>query len=170
MLRLGVAVEVPEPWASRVQGYRCALGDDAAGVPTHITLVPPTDLDDRPGVVESVVATLTEAATGCPPFSVRLRGSDSFRPVSPVAYVVVADGAGCLGRLASSSRTGPLDSPAAFPFHPHVTLAHGVAEADLDRAVADHADVDLRFTVEAMTLYRHDGAAWEPWRRFPLTG
>ena len=167
---LGVAVGVPEPMATQVQEFRTSLGDDATGVPTHITLVPPTDVGDADGVTEAVAETLATAAAMCPPFPVRLRGADTFRPVSPVAFVKVEQGQECLGRLAARARSGVLDTPAAFPFHPHVTLAHGVSDDDLDRAMTEHRDVDLSFVVDAVTLYRHDGEAWSPVRSFRLTG
>ena len=47
MPTIGVAVAIPEPWASELQDYRTAVGDTtAAMIPTHITLVPPTEIDD----------------------------------------------------------------------------------------------------------------------------
>ena len=167
---LGVAVEVPEPLASQVQAFRTSLGDDASGVPTHITLVPPTEVGQGDDVTAAVAGTLADAAALCAPFPVRLKGSDSFRPVSDVAYVVVEEGWDCLVRLAERARTGPLGTPAAFPFHPHVTLAHGVSDEALDEAVAAHRDVEAAFTVDAVTLYRRAGGSWQPHRRFPLTG
>ncbi len=43
MPTIGVAVAIPEPWASELQDYRTALGDTTATmIPTHVTLVPPT--------------------------------------------------------------------------------------------------------------------------------
>src|SRR5687767_12582389 len=45
---IGVAVAIPEPWASHLQHYRASIGDTTAEkIPTHITLVPPTELEDR---------------------------------------------------------------------------------------------------------------------------
>src|SRR5665809_135446 len=42
MPTIGVAIALPEPWASDLQEYRTALGDETATlIPTHITLVPP---------------------------------------------------------------------------------------------------------------------------------
>ena len=47
MPTIGVAVAIPEPWASELQDYRRSVGDHtAAMIPTHITLIPPTDIDD----------------------------------------------------------------------------------------------------------------------------
>ena len=47
MPTIGVALAIPEPWATQLQDYRTALGDETATrIPTHITLVPPTEVDD----------------------------------------------------------------------------------------------------------------------------
>ena len=43
---IGVALSIPEPWATELQDYRTAIDPSAALVPTHITLVPPTVIDD----------------------------------------------------------------------------------------------------------------------------
>ena len=44
---IGVAVAIPEPWATELQDYRASVGDTTATViPTHITLVPPTEVDE----------------------------------------------------------------------------------------------------------------------------
>ena len=38
---------VPDPWGAELQDYRVQLGDlTAAAIPTHITLMPPIDVDD----------------------------------------------------------------------------------------------------------------------------
>ena len=43
MPTIGVAIALPEPWATQLQDYRASLGDETAGsIPTHITLVPPS--------------------------------------------------------------------------------------------------------------------------------
>ena len=46
MTTIGVAVAVPEPWATRLQDYRESLGDQTATtIPTHVTLMPPIDVE-----------------------------------------------------------------------------------------------------------------------------
>src|SRR3954454_2845831 len=38
---------IPEPWATELQDYRTSVGDAmAATIPTHITLLPPTEVSD----------------------------------------------------------------------------------------------------------------------------
>ena len=45
MPTIGVAVAIPEPWATQLQDYRKSVGDTTATmIPTHITLVPPTEV------------------------------------------------------------------------------------------------------------------------------
>ena len=44
--KIGVAIAVPAPWGPRLQDFRTALGDETAtGIPTHITLLPPFEID-----------------------------------------------------------------------------------------------------------------------------
>ena len=63
-----------------------------------------------------------------------LRGSGTFRPVSPVVFVPLARGISECERLEAQVRSGPLARETAFPYHPHVTVAHDLDEAALDRA------------------------------------
>ena len=168
MATIGVAVSVPDPWGRQLQEYRVALGDPAAaGIPTHVTLLPPHDVDDDllPGIEDH----LREVAAGVAPFTVHLRGTGTFRPVSPVVFVNVVQGiAGC-EQLADAVRRGPLAVDAQFPYHPHVTVAHGLDEPLLDRAFEELAGFEGRFEVELVTLYVHrDGDGWTPHGQFPL--
>jgi 2'-5' RNA ligase len=102
-------------------------------------------------------------------FKVHLRGTGTFRPVSPVVFVTVAEGISSCEQLASAVRRGPLDVEIAFPYHPHVTVAHHLADDLLDRAFADLAGFECRFEVRDFHLYVHDEAAgWQPTRDFPL--
>ena len=53
MPTIGVALAIPEPWASQLQDYRTSIGDTTATmIPTHITLIPPIEVaeDDLPEV------------------------------------------------------------------------------------------------------------------------
>ncbi len=170
MATIGVAVSVPEPWGTRLQDYRVSLGDPAAaGIPTHITLLPPIDVEDDllPGIEDHLGA----AARSVGPFPVHLRGTGTFRPLSPVVFVNVVDGISRFEQLATAVRRGPLAVDAQFPYHPHVTVAHGVDGRLLDRAFEQLAAFECRFEVGHMTLYVHcDGAGWTPHRDLPLGG
>lgn len=168
MQTIGVALAVPEPWGSRLQDYRASLGDPLAeSIPTHVTLIPPTQVapQDLPAIQEH----LAEVASEHRPFPVRLRGTGTFRPVSPVVFAVVESGATECTELARSVRQGPLTMDLAFPFHPHVTLAHDLPEDLLDRAAKEMESLEVSFRVVDFHLYRHHGEdGWVPTRTFPL--
>ena len=170
MTTIGVSVAVPEPWGSELQKYRVDLGDPtAAGIPTHITLLPPIDVDDE--LLPSIYDHLEAVAEKTVPFTVHLRGTGSFRPVSPVVFVNVVLGISSCEVLASAVRQGPLAVDASFPYHPHVTVAHHLSDDLLDRAFDDLASFDCRFTVDQVWLYEHtDAQGWTPVRAYRLGG
>ena len=168
MQTIGVAVAIPEPWASQLQDYRTRLGDETATmIPTHITLIPPTPV--APEVMPDVERHLAEVAACHRPFKVHLRGTGTFRPVSPVVFVAVVEGISNCEQLANAVRRGPLDVDLAFPYHPHVTIAHDLPEEALDRAFTELASFECEFGVEQFHLYVHDEVAgWRPTRDFSL--
>jgi len=165
---IGVAVAIPEPWATELQDYRTSVGDAMAStIPTHITLVPPTDVTD--GELEKIEAHLETAAADRPPFEVHLRGTGTFRPVSPVVFVTVVEGISQCEQLAAAVRRGPLAVDLVYPYHPHVTIAHHVADERLDQAFNELAGFECEFDVDAFHLYVHDDErGWTPTRDFPL--
>jgi 2'-5' RNA ligase len=165
---IGVAVAIPEPWATELQDYRTAVGDTtAAMIPTHITLVPPTEVDDEQ--LEKIEDHLAAAADEVGAFLVHLRGTGTFRPTSPVVFVSLAEGISQCERLAEVVRRGPLAVDLAFPYHPHVTIAHHLSDDQLDRAFDELADFECRFDVEDFKLYVHDeDLGWRPTRYFAL--
>lgn len=171
---IGVAIGIPEPYTSELQGWRERLGDPlAGGIPPHVTLLPPTSL--RPDDLEEVEAHLCNVAQSSAAFTMHLRGSGTFRPISPVVFVSLVQGIGECERLESSVRSGPLRREVKFPYHPHVTVAHEVADAVLDRAFGELASYDARFRVWGFSLFEkgRDGV-WRPQRDFlfgaPLPG
>ena len=168
MPTIGVAVAIPEPWATELQDYRTSVGDSTATmIPTHITLVPPTEVPD--GGLGDVEEHLEQAAGQVAPFAVHLRGTGTFRPVSPVVFVTLVEGISRCEQLAAALRRGPLATDLQFPFHPHVTVAHHLSDELLDKAFADLADFECEFAVGEFHLYVHDAEhGWRPTRQFPL--
>ncbi|MEU8776703.1 2'-5' RNA ligase family protein [Streptomyces sp. NPDC048606] len=167
---LGVSIAVPEPYGRQLQELRAGFGDAAAhGIPTHVTLVPPTEVDtDR---LPAIRAHLAEVAGAFPSFAMRLEGTGSFRPLSPVVFVRLAEGtAGCtrLQGLVRDSE-GPLSRELAFPYHPHVTVAHGISEEAMDRAHTELADYAAAWLCEGFALYEQgfDGV-WRKLREYPF--
>lgn len=168
MVTIGVSVAVPDPWGARLQEYRISLGDDSAhGIPTHVTLLPPIDADEA--LMPSIHGHLESVAAATATFLVHLRGTGTFRPVSPVVFVNVVRGISSCEQLASALRLGPLLVDARFPYHPHVTVAHHPDVAVLDRAFEELAGFECSFIVDHFSLYVHEsGPGWVPVRDFKL--
>jgi 2'-5' RNA ligase len=164
---IGVAISIPEPYATELQTHRASFGDaQAQAIPTHVTLVPPTKVDYS--LVE-VVEHLTDVAGRHQAFRLRLRGTATFRPVSPVVFVNVTEGISACEMLAHDLRQGPLEQELAYPYHPHVTVAHHLSEAALDRAYDALADYDSVFTVQSFDLFVHgDDGVWRAISDFAL--
>ncbi|MFF4643926.1 2'-5' RNA ligase family protein [Streptomyces sp. NPDC001389] len=167
---LGVSIAVPEPYGSQIQQLRAGFGDAAAhGIPTHVTLVPPTEVEA--GRLPAIRAHLAEVARSFPSFAMRLEGTGTFRPLSPVVFVRLAEGIeGCTslqGRIRDPE--GPLSRELAFPYHPHVTVAHGISEEAMDRAFTELADYAAGWHCEGFALYEQgsDGV-WRKLREYPF--
>lgn len=167
---VGVSLPVPEPHGTWLQELRIRLGDDLARqVPAHITLLGPTLVRDAElGAVESH---LREVARRHRPFVVALAGASTFRPVSPVVYATLSEGAEECAALEESMRSGVLAGPTRFDYHPHVTVAHGLTEESLDTAERELAGFEARYPVLSMCTYIHraDGV-WHLWDEIPLMG
>lgn len=162
MPTIGVAVAIPEPWATQLQDYRTSVGDEmAAMIPTHITLVPPTDVEDDD--IDAIIEHLQSVAQRVGVFGVHLRGTGTFRPISPVVFVSLVEGISHCEQLADVVRRGPLERELPFPYHPHVTIAHHLEDHQLDRAFEELADFEAKFDVEEFQLFVHDEAlGWQP--------
>jgi 2'-5' RNA ligase len=167
---LGVLVQVPEPWAQLLVEWRSKCGDPQAGqVPPHVTLLPPTEVraTDR----AAISTHLARVAAAHPPFDLHLCGTGTFRPVSEVVFVAVAQGGAECERIATDVRRGPLARPLNFPYHPHVTVAHDVPTDMLDMASAGLSDLCAEFRVDSFTeLAQLPGGAWSVTREYALTG
>jgi 2'-5' RNA ligase len=159
---IGVSIAVPEPYGSLIQQRRAGFGDPLAhSIATHVTLLPPTEVD------EAVLPAFREhlelvAAAGCP-FRMRLDGTATFRPLSPVVYVELREGAASCADLQERVRSGPVQRELQFPYHPHVTIAHCIAEEAMDLAQRELADFTASWTANGFSLYEQgpDGV----WRK-----
>lgn len=166
---IGVAIGVPEPYGRQLQDWRERLGDpNATRIVPHITLVPPTEVpaQDLPKIEEH----LLEVAATERPFEIRLRGSATFLPVSPVVFVPLSKGIADCERLATAVRFGPIDAQARFPYHPHVTVAHDLPIDALDRAFVAVSSYEAVFMVPGFTLFeRGPDEVWRPQRDFTFS-
>ena len=167
--RIGVAIEVPAPFGPELQRARREFGDPLADlIPPHITLIGPTIVEQQD--MDEVFGHLSTIAARYTPFEVRLRSSGTFRPLSPVVFVQVAQGIAECEALEREVRSGPLDQPLRFNYHPHVTVAHEVSDSQLDIAFDALATYEASFVVDAISLYEHgDDNIWRPVHRFGLT-
>ena len=71
-MTIGVAVPIPEPYGAELQKWRESFRDPMAlAIPTHMTLLPPTEVEpeDLPGIEDH----LAKAAAAGRPFSMLLR-------------------------------------------------------------------------------------------------
>ncbi|MBH1935931.1 2'-5' RNA ligase family protein [Streptomyces sp. AV19] len=167
---LGVSIAIPEPYGSFLQKRREGFGDPHAhGIPTHVTLLPPTEVDasSLPVIEEH----LAEVAALGRPFPMRLSGTGTFRPLSPVVFVNVVEGSAACSWLQKRIRdaAGPLARELQFPYHPHVTVAHGIPEEAMDRAFEELADYEAAWTSAGFALYEQgaDGV-WRLDREYPF--
>lgn len=86
---VGIVIGVPEPMATELRRARASFGDPmAAVIPAHITLVTTTETNDWEASAEHV----RRVAANHSPFDISLRGTATFRPVSPVVYLQLEDG------------------------------------------------------------------------------
>lgn len=168
MVAIGVTLDVPEPFASALRQARLSYGDERAmWVPTHITLIPPVEIPaDSWPVVQSHIRSV---ANDTSPFVIELRGAGTFLPTSPVVFVTVARGISECQTLSTSLRSGVLNQPLAFPYHPHVTVAQQVPEDVLERAYRESAVFEAGFMVHGFGVYFHDeGSLWRLCDRVPF--
>jgi 2'-5' RNA ligase len=165
---IGVSIAVPEPYGSLLQERRVGFGDPvASGIPTHVTLLPPTEVD--PWELPAIREHLADVAATGRPFQMRLSGTGTFRPLSPVVYVRVVEGAEACTWLQKQVRdaSGPVARELAFPYHPHVTVAHGISDEAMDRAYEELSAYRAEWPCTGFALYEQgtDGV-WRKLREF----
>ena len=152
---VGIIVALPEPLATELRDWRLSFGDSlAAVIPPHITLVTTTPVGDW----EATARHVRRVAGAQQPFRVSLKGTGSFRPVSPVVYLNLRDGFEDCVRLHQKLQLGPLEKALPFPYHPHITVAHAISTDGMDQAQDALQDFEASFPVSSMGLYEHDSS------------
>jgi 2'-5' RNA ligase len=160
MTMISVSIAVPPPFAADLQRLRGSFGDPSAtSIPTHVTLLSPTEVAASKG--PAIHEHLRRVAAAQQPFTMLLRSTGTFRPVSPVVFVQVAGGISACERIERAIRTGPLKRDVAFYYHPHVTVAHHVDDDAMDRAFNELATYECAFEVTSFDLVEHgDDLVW----------
>ena len=168
-ITIGVAVPIPEPFLGELGAYRERFGDPLAhAIVAHITLVPPMQVAG-PEDLAAVVTLLERVAAQQRPFPLVLEGAGTFRPVSPVVFVPLAEGEAEVRALEAEVRVGPLDRPLIFPYHPHVTVAHDLEEEWLDQAYKAMLPYRAAFEVASLALFVQDAdGVWRQRRELPF--
>jgi len=167
--RIGVAIDIPEPWGARLTQRRAEAGDpQAAYTPAHVTLLGPTEVAAE--ALPAIERHLEKVAAAQQPFTIHLRGTGTFRPVTEVVFVTLAVGISECELLAEAiTSADDIDRDARFPYHPHVTVAQDVSPEQLDAVFEDLAGFSAKFHVASFTLFSHGGEGpWRPRRDFPL--
>lgn len=159
---VGISIGIPEPFTTVLHRWRRSVGDPLADlVPPHVTLLPPTLVDAA--TMPEVYQHAADVVARHPAFELHLYGTGTFRPVSDVVFVSVAAGISQCELLAGELRTGPLESTPRFPYHPHVTVAQNVPDAQLDHAYTGLKHFDARFRVHLATVFEQDERGrWYP--------
>ena len=156
MVTIGITLDVPEPYGTQLREARRGFGDPRAEVvPAHITIIPPMDIpaDAWPRVAHHI----HEVACASSPFVIRLRGTGTFQPVSPVVFISLARGISDCEQLSGALRTGALKQPLTFAYHPHVAIAQELDEDTLEHAFTSMEDFDVTFMAHGFGVYVHQG-------------
>jgi 2'-5' RNA ligase/GNAT superfamily N-acetyltransferase len=168
-LTIGVALPIPEPFLGELGAYRERFGDPLAhAIVAHITLIPPMEVADEQHLAE-ILAHLQAQAAEMEPFPLVLEGAGTFRPVSQVVFVPLADGELQVRACEAAVRRGPLERPLVFAYHPHVTVAHDLEAQWLDQAHEALLAYRAAFEVDRFGLFVRGGdAVWRQVLDFPF--
>lgn len=163
---LGVVISVPEPLRTQLHHWRVRYGAaDSEQVAPHITLVTGSYRGTWEAAAEHVARVCAEQRG----FTVRLGPAQSFRPVTQVTYLPLEVGERVCHQLHQSLVNGPLVHDSAYSYHPHLTIAQNVPDAQLERALADLAQVRLDFAVTEVQLFDMRHGEWNLSQSFTLT-
>lgn len=166
-LRLGVALLLPEPLATEVDGLRRACDDGALGrVPPHLTLVPPVNV--RVDDVPAALRVLREGAATVRPFALRLGPPSTFLPDTPTLHLAVGgrgDATAVLRGLRDAVFVPPFERSLTHGFVPHVTVSDDMAPDRIAASIAALSGyvVEARFDRVHLLQEQRHGDAHRQW-------
>ena len=171
-----LALLPPEPvfaqtWALKQEVHRRTGSRNAVGLPPHITLLPP--LRESIDFEQVFVNLLSKFAVGEAPVEVSLTDFAWFG--DRTLFVQVSEGAALRALharlLAWCAAHLPQVRPEHRPYTPHLTLATRdlpPAQVPELRQLFAGRRYAAVFVVRQLTLFRHDGHAWQPRATFEL--
>ncbi len=154
---LGVVISMPPALDAELGAWRESYAGPGNGVvPAHITLVSGRARRSWAEAAEHV----RKIARTATPFTVRLLGTGTFAPVSPVVYLNLERGAGRCIELHEQLLAGPVEHLPQFEFRPHLTVAHDLDPDTMARAAAEMAGFEAQLEVTSIGLYDYAGGGW----------
>lgn len=165
---LGVAIELASPAREILEDARARFDPAPVEIPPHVTILAPIDVDAD--AMPAVTRHLAAVARVTSPFRLEVAGASSFRPVTPVVFIALGAGAAECVALESRVRSGDMAVELRYPYHPHVTIAHDVADDVLDDALAQLSDFEFSQDVDRMGLYENVAGRWELVQEFVFGG
>ena len=144
----------------------------------HVTILPPRQLtvpvSGKPDLIfEQILEQIREVCGECPPFQAEF-GEVLIFPGSNVIYLDLQRGGEHFSALHQQLNVGMLEFESGYRYHPHLTLAQGLAAGDAlallplaCRLWAEFADSRC-FETDAVTLVREDNfQSWSALERIP---
>ena len=133
-----------------------------------MTLLPPTVI---PGTdLDAFIDHLSSVADSHPAFTMRLAGTGSFRPVSPVVFVQVSEGISSCERPSGPSGQDPWNA-VSVRLPPARHDRPPCRDEALDATARSTADFVAEFPVVGFDLFEQgNDDVWRPLRTFSLEG
>lgn len=170
--RLAVALVVPEPHRTEIEGLRRALGGDIERIAPHVTVVPPVNVRDE-SMGDALAVLRAAAAELSGPLELGVGPGDTFMPVNRVVYLAV-DGVeaqlGALDRLRAGASSGVLAREDDRAFVPHVTLSNRVDTDAISATLQSLGSyrVDVSFESVDLLAFDPEGRRWTTIADVPL--
>lgn len=165
--RLAVALLVPSPLATEIDGIRRACGDPRLGrIAPHITLVPPVNVAEH--AVSDVVDLCRKAAEARPVLHLTLGAPSTFAPTAPLAWLSVGGDIDAAADLRERLDRGPLARPADHAFVAHVTISGIIATDRLDAMMRALSDFSADCVIDRLHVLENRPLANGHWGWRPI--